>query len=131
MKPSNLRNPLSTARGLGSAKDGTSHWFMQRVTAVMLAPLMMWLLYSLLTHVLGGDRASVAEWFVSPYVTVTMLILVTAMFYHMKLGLQVVIEDYIHKECFKMFAIFKLYIGTFILLIVSWMAILRLHLYSL
>lgn len=130
MKNDIFRSPISTARGLGSAKDGTSHWFMQRVTAVLLAPLMLWLIYSLLTTVLGENRAGVVEWFLSPYVTITMLVLVSAMFYHMKLGLQVVIEDYIHNPKLKMFAIFTLYIGTFIIIVISWMAIIRLHLYS-
>lgn len=126
-----LRSPLAKVRGLGSAKDGTSHWWWQRITAIIMTPLCIWFVYSLLTHVVGHGRSAVADWFASPVVAVTMLLLLTAMFYHAKLGMQVIIEDYVHKPCCKTaLLIINLLLFT-VLTIVSWLAISKLHLIGL
>ena len=91
------RTPLYNVRGLGSAKDGTRHWWLQRVTAAALIPLTLWLAYSL-AHVANMDYESARTWLSSPVSAVLMLAALWALLLHAKLGLQVVIEDYLHAE---------------------------------
>lgn len=89
-----LRTPRKLAAGLGSARSGTGHFIQQRVTAVALVGLVIWFLVALVTAFTAnysGARAFVAE----PVTCVLLLLLVTAAFHHMRLGLAVVIEDYI------------------------------------
>ena len=89
-----LRTPRKTTKGLGSAKEGVRHWIAQRVTALALVVLIPAFLVSfLIAYESGYDGAR--AWLASPLVAVMMLALVSAAFYHMRLGLQVVIEDYI------------------------------------
>ncbi|HWT14855.1 MAG TPA: succinate dehydrogenase, hydrophobic membrane anchor protein [Patescibacteria group bacterium] len=90
-----LRTPLGRVRGLGSAKDGTSHWWMQRVTAVMLAPLSIWFMLCALP-LLAADYADARVWLAQPLNAFLLLALILAVLYHALLGVQVVIEDYIH-----------------------------------
>ena len=95
-----LRSPLGRVRGLGSAKSGTEHFWAQRVTAVALIPLTVWFVSSILA--LGnGDHAVASAGMQSPLNAVLLLLLIVATFHHMQLGLQVVIEDYIHVEYMK------------------------------
>lgn len=122
-----LNTPLSRVRGLGSAKDGTSHWWYQRVTAILLVPLVLWFVFSFTDLVVNGSRMSVSDWFGSPINTVATLILFSAMFYHARLGLQVVIEDYIHCKCVKNASLIGLNILFFGATAISWMAVLKLH----
>jgi len=97
-----LRTDLGRVRGLGSAKDGTSHWWAQRVTAVALIPLSLWFIYSAITLV-GIDRAGFKIWLNAPGSILLMSLFVIALFYHIQLGLQVVVEDYVHNERNKIF----------------------------
>ena len=92
-----LRTPLGRVRGLGSAKDGTHHWWMQRVTAVALVPLTVWFVASLVALV-GADYDTVVAWIGQPVVAVLLILFLFTGFWHLKLGLQVVIEDYVHSE---------------------------------
>ena len=92
-----LRSPVARVRGLGSAKDGTHHWWLQRVTAVALVPLVVWFVISLLRFA-PDSQAAARAWLASP-ITMVMLILAIAVgFWHAALGVQVVIEDYIHAK---------------------------------
>jgi len=91
----NMRSPLSRARGLGSAKSGTDHWWMQRLTALALIPLVIWFVVSMII-VTGADHAAAVAFISSPINSVLLILLIVATFYHGQLGLQVVIEDYIH-----------------------------------
>jgi succinate dehydrogenase / fumarate reductase membrane anchor subunit len=100
MSAERLRSPLGRALGLGSAKEGAQHWWMQRVTAVALVPLALWFVAALVAH-LGVERAAAVAWLRSPLTAVAMILLVVATFTHMALGLQVVIEDYVHHEATK------------------------------
>lgn len=100
MNADRLRSPLGRAIGLGSAKEGVDHWWLQRVTAVALVPLSLWFVAALIAH-LGADYASMVAWLRSPLAAVAMILLVIASFLHMALGLQVVIEDYVHHEATK------------------------------
>ncbi|HEX6550705.1 MAG TPA: succinate dehydrogenase, hydrophobic membrane anchor protein [Gammaproteobacteria bacterium] len=90
-----LRNPLARARGLGSAKEGTTHWMAQRVTALALIPLTLWFAYSVL-RIMHGDYAHAYAWVHAPMAAVLLVILIGTAFYHAYLGLQMVIEDYVH-----------------------------------
>ena len=110
-----LRTPISRVRGLGSAKDGTEHFWMQRVSAIALVPLVIWFAASLV-FMSGSGYADVVNWLSSPLVAILMLLTITAGFYHLKLGLQVVIEDYVHSEGLKLAA---LLLNTFFCLAVG------------
>ena len=96
-----LRSPLARVRGLGSAKDGTAHWWAQRLTALALIPLTLWFCISVIA-MSGADYATVAAWAGSPLVGGLLILLLGATFYHGALGLQLVIEDYLHHEMTKL-----------------------------
>lgn len=89
-----LRSALGRARGLGSAKEGVHHWWVQRVSAVALVPLTIWFVLSLY-GVIGGGYDAMIDWVSNPLVAVLLVTLIIATFYHATLGLQVVYEDYI------------------------------------
>ena len=95
MSDRSLRTPLAKARGLGSAKDGTHHFWLQRLTAVALIPLTVWFALSIASLATAGQAEALA-WMKSPVTATLMLSFIMAGFWHMKLGLQVVIEDYVH-----------------------------------
>ena len=99
-----LRSDLGRVRGLGSAKNGTHHWWGQRVTAIALVPLVLWFVASIV-GMAGAPLAEVKVWAASPLVAVLLLALVVATFQHARLGLQVVIEDYVHREPVKIAAL--------------------------
>jgi succinate dehydrogenase / fumarate reductase membrane anchor subunit len=90
-----MRTPLAQARGLGSAKDGVHHWWVQRLTAVALALLTPWFLWLLLS-LIGASHADVRAVIADPRQALPLLAFVLALFWHAKLGVQVVIEDYVH-----------------------------------
>lgn len=97
MNKLNLRSPIARARGLGSAKGGVEHWWAERVSAVALVPLTIWFAASIIA-VAGSDHAAFIAWLGSPVSSVCMVLLLLTLFYHMALGLQVVIEDYVHSR---------------------------------
>lgn len=101
---SGMRTPLARVRGLGSAQKGTEHFFMQRVTALANIPLTLFLVGALVVHA-GADYTTMTAFLGNPLVGVVMLLLIVSACYHMKLGLQVVIEDYVHGEATKLLAI--------------------------
>ena len=88
------RSALGRVRGLGSAKEGVAHWWAQRVSALLLIPLVIWFVAALVYHT-GTDHAGVTLWLGAPVTYGAMLVLLGAIFWHASLGLQVVIEDYI------------------------------------
>lgn len=96
-----LRSPLQIARGLGSAKHGTEHWWSQRLTAIALVPLTVWFVFGVIGH-LGADHAAFVAWMKSPFSAVMMILTAVVTFHHAQSGLQVVIEDYVHVEWQKM-----------------------------
>lgn len=91
----NLRDPLARARGLGSAKSGTEHWWAQRVSAIALVPLVLYTLY-LIVSLAGADYTTVRLTIAQPWNAVALVLFVATAFWHARLGLQVVIEDYVH-----------------------------------
>ena len=99
-----IETPIARVRGLGSAKSGAHHWWLERLTSVSTLMLFVWLLVSLL-RLPALDHAGVTEWLAQPLAAVPMLLLILSTFWHLKLGLQVVIEDYVHEEGSKLFMI--------------------------
>ena len=90
-----MRTPLARARGIGSGKTGTGHFWTQRVTAVALALLVPWLV-GLLVSMVGADVETVRAAIARPWNAILLSAFVVALFWHAKLGIQVVIEDYVH-----------------------------------
>ena len=97
MKPSSMQTPLGKVRGLGSARKGVSHWWMQRLTAMGLIPLIIYLVIGLVTSI-GADHAAAIAWLSAPLNASAALLLFGVGFYHANLGLQVIIEDYVSHE---------------------------------
>ena len=95
MEHRNTQSPLARAIGLGSAKEGYGHWWAERVSAIALVPLTLWFAVALIAHT-GSSHAAFIAWLKTPSVTVLMVLLLIAAFHHTALGLQVVIEDYLH-----------------------------------
>jgi succinate dehydrogenase / fumarate reductase membrane anchor subunit len=96
-----LRSPLNRARGLGSAKDGLHHWWAQRLTALALIPLVIWFAISLVM-LSGADYGMVRAWIASPVAMVLLILTIVIGLHHGQLGMQVVIEDYVHNDGVKL-----------------------------
>jgi succinate dehydrogenase / fumarate reductase membrane anchor subunit len=92
-----FRSPLSRARGSGAAKHGVGEWLTTRIEAVALVPLTIWFVFSVI-HLAGATHEQVVAWMQSPWVMALMLALIGTTFHHLQLGLQNVIEDYVHEE---------------------------------
>lgn len=95
-----MRTPLSQVRGLGSAREGTSHFWLQRLTALANVPLTLFFVV-LLISLQGADHATAVAVLGSPVITIFMLLTVLSVTYHMKLGMQMILEDYVHGELVK------------------------------
>lgn len=96
-----LRSQLGQVRGLGAAKSGLHHWWAQRVTAIALLPLSLYFVLSVLM-LAGAPRAEMVSFMAQPWNAVLYLCLIAALFYHLSLGLQTVIEDYVHNDAIRM-----------------------------
>jgi succinate dehydrogenase / fumarate reductase membrane anchor subunit len=124
-----FRTPLARVRGLGSAKEGVSHWWWQRMTAIALVPLCIWMVCFVI-GLLGADylavRASVAQ----PLNGGLLMAFVVCLFYHGQLGLQVVIEDYIHHRPLEIFLQIAVKFSAYLLAGASVLAVLRIMLGS-
>jgi succinate dehydrogenase / fumarate reductase, membrane anchor subunit len=95
------RTPLARARGLGSARDGVGHWWAQRLTAIALIPLVVWFAISLVM-LSGADYTVVRAWIGSPLVMMLLILTIGVGLHHGQLGLQVVIEDYVANDGWKL-----------------------------
>jgi succinate dehydrogenase / fumarate reductase membrane anchor subunit len=124
MEQHGMRSPLGRAVGLGSAKEGVEHWWRQRLTAIALVPLTLWFVASLLAHVGGGYEQTLA-WLGRPVPAILMIVLIAVTFYHAALGVQVVIEDYVHREWVKLGALISLRFACVLLAVAGIFAVLR------
>ncbi len=98
---------LGRVRGLGAAKSGVGHWWHQRVTAVANLALLLWFVISLV-RLPALDYQTVVPWLRQPVAAIPMLLLIVSVFYHFRLGVQVLIEDYLHNEGTKLLALLML-----------------------
>jgi succinate dehydrogenase / fumarate reductase membrane anchor subunit len=122
---SGFRTPVARVRGLGSAKDGVGHWWAQRLTAVALVPLSLWLVAGVVS-LAGADRADVAAWAGSPVTAALLIMVIAATFHHAQLGLQVVIEDYVQNEAVKIAAIIAVKLLAALAALIGTVAVLKL-----
>jgi succinate dehydrogenase / fumarate reductase, membrane anchor subunit len=122
----NMRSPLARAIGLGSTRSGVGSWWAERVSAVALVPLTLWFAASIIAHA-GSDYATFIAWLRTPLAAILMILLLIALFYHTALGLQVVIEDYVH-SAIKFAAVIAARLGCCALATASVVAVLRIAL---
>lgn len=118
------KTPLAGAQGLGSARSGSGHWWLQRVTAVALIPLSFWFL-SLMHKVFSAPYLETVEWLSTPLNTVCVVAWLLAVFYHAALGVQVVIEDYVSTEWLKIISVWAVNLLSIFLALTALIAILR------
>ena len=124
---SNLRSPLSKARGHGSAHEGAHHWISQKLTAIANIPLVLWFVYSIV-WLINQPHAVAGEFFLSPFNAILMSLLIISTFYHSALGLQVVVEDYVSNKAKRIIALIIIKLGLFGLGTASVLAIIKMHL---
>jgi len=122
-----FRSKLGVVKGLGSAKSGVCHWWAQRVTAVAMIPLSLWFLSAVLTVFISPDVILVAKWLSSPVNALLLVLLLASAFYHAKLGLQVVIEDYVKYPYAKYSLLLANVFFCFACASLSIIAVLKLH----
>ncbi len=120
-----MRSPLGRARGLGSSNDGFGHWWMQRLTGIALLPLSLWFVYSAV-QLTGASHAEFVTWVGEHGNPVLLILLVITIYHHGQLGLQVVVEDYIHGEGPKIALLILIKFGAIFFGASSIFAILRL-----
>jgi succinate dehydrogenase / fumarate reductase, membrane anchor subunit len=122
-----MRSPLGRARGLGSARAGAGHWWAERLTSLALVPLTLWFLCAMV-RLLGATRDDVVSWMAGPLPIVLMIALVIATFYHLQLGLQVVIEDYVTTDALRVGSILLMKGVSVLLALACIVSVLRLGL---
>ncbi len=126
---SQFKAPLARARGLGSAHSGVHHWMHQKITALANIPLSLWAVWSVTKLAVAGmTYENVFGFLVQPFNAVMMLLFLLSVFYHASLGLQVVIEDYVHCEKTKMLSLIFLKLGFLVMGIASAFSVLKLAL---
>ena len=122
-----MTNPLARARGLGSAKQGVHHWLAQRASAVFLIFLVGWLIYAMI-RLAGADYHTTRAFMAHPVHAATLALLLVAVLYHAILGLQVVIEDYVHHPAAEVVLHFLTRAGAYLGMAVGIIAVLRIAL---
>ncbi len=124
-----LRTPLSQVKGLGSAKEGTGHFWSQRLSALALVPLIIWLCFSI-ASLPGMDYVTVREWLGQPVTAILMILLIIAGFYHARLGLQEVAIDYISDHALRTATFIAITFGAALLAVTGVFSVLRIALAS-
>lgn len=121
---SDFRTPIAKVRGLGSAHSGARHWLHQRVTAILNLLLLLWFAGSVVA-LSGAGYADIVWWVRDPIVTVLLVLLIANLFYHIRLGVQVIIEDYVHSEGTKTLSLMLLTLVTLILALFGIVSVLK------
>ncbi len=119
-----MKTPLAKVRGLGSAKDGTHHWLVHRITAIANIPLILFVVVSFVGNA-GKGHAEWVAWLKQPIVSVLMILFIANMVHHMRLGLQVLIEDYVHDHGLKFASMIALTFASVLIAVLSIFSILR------
>ena len=127
MTATRMRSPLGRARGLGSAKEGVEHWWLQRITAAALVPLSVWFVIAII-RLVGADIETVRDWVSTPMPAILLVLLLIATFWHASLGLQVVIEDYVHTPLTKLGLVIVVRLGCFAFAVAGIFAVLSMAL---
>ncbi|GAB6051665.1 succinate dehydrogenase, hydrophobic membrane anchor protein [Magnetospira thiophila] len=109
-----FRAPLARARGQGSAHEGLGHWWVQRLTSVALVPLSLWMVASVVA-LDGADHATFKAWLGHFGNALLMVLFIVTAMYHMALGIQVILEDYVHNGAAKYAGIILTYLGSYLL----------------
>ncbi len=123
----NMRTPLGIVRGLGSAKEGTGHFWLQRLTSIASLPLTVFAI-ALAISLVGEPHAVAAARLGSPFIAIALLATIFAYSYHMQLGMQVIIEDYVHGELARVLALAGNIFFCFAVALVGAFAVLKLSL---
>jgi succinate dehydrogenase / fumarate reductase membrane anchor subunit len=118
------KTPLAKVRGLGAAHNGTAHWWMQRISSILLIPLSFWLI-AYTKQLTAASHEQISAWLTEPLNSLCAIAWLMAVFYHAALGLQVVIEDYVHSHWQKIATIWMVKISFFGLGLASILAVLR------
>ncbi len=124
----NLNTPLSKVKGLGSAKEGTMHFWHQRLTALVLIPLVLWFGFSIAA--MPVDHATLTGWVAHPAVAIALILLILASFYHSQLGLQIIIEDYVSTHSIRTLSIILTNFLCLLFAIIGVVAVLKITLGS-
>lgn len=119
-----MKTPLAKVRGLGSAKDGTHHWWLQRVTAIANIPLVIFMVISFVGNV-GKSHAEWVAWLKQPFASVLVILFIVNFVYHMRLGLQVLVEDYVHDHGTKIASMLVLTFACVLIAALSIFSVLR------
>jgi len=122
-----FQSPLARVIGLGSAKEGASHWWWQRLSAIALVPLSLWFIFSVVSFA-GPCSGGIHVWLASSWTSTLMIAFVVCLFYHAQLGVQVVLEDYLHNEMLKIISIWTVKFLSILLVISSTVSILQIAL---
>ena len=120
-----LRSPLGKVRGLGSAKNGTHHWWLQRVTAIALIPLVIW--FVLLVVCASVHTEKLVDYLQRPSSAVLMILFLGVSLYHGALGMRVVIEDYVSCNCGKTFLLIAINFFTVVTAVAMILAVITVH----
>lgn len=122
-----IKSPLGRARGLGSAGHGADHWMKQRITAIANIPLVIWFVFSVVS-LKGASHAEFTAWLAEPLNAIFAILFIVSTVYHGVLGSQVVVEDYIHKEWFKVLKLISTKLFFFALAVACIFSILKIAL---
>ncbi|MDF2763319.1 MAG: sdhD [Rhodospirillales bacterium] len=119
------RSPVARVRGLGSAKEGVQHWWVQRLTALALVPLSIWFAAGVVA-LAGASHAEAAAWIGHPLNATLMILTLGLTFHHGQLGVQVIVEDYVHAEGAKLALLILVKLLALALAVAGALAVLRL-----
>jgi succinate dehydrogenase / fumarate reductase membrane anchor subunit len=122
----NFRSPISKVKGLGSAKSGTTHFIHQRITAIMLVPICIWFVVSIIL-ILKNPEENIPHYVTSPLNLTLLVLFLISFIYHGMLGMQVIIEDYVHCQVLKVIYLIVLYFISVFSIIIGLISVITLH----